>query len=1440
MPAVIKSLLKEAMETFPKKQTIKGSAVKGMLTKKGVKPEEIKFAELGIEQEKRYTPEELIKLESGRKDVFETHTQPQGGFDWVSLHDQATNPTYKEKVITFKQGPKQTKVEVKVPIKSENALRHAESLIGEDNPDTAMDILAEEFGLTRAQGYIDRIMNDDVTSEQFIKELQGPSRYTSEHFADQPDYLMHTRSFDETIDGVPTRVLQEIQSDLHQQGRQVGYDNPLTSKERKLIEDYQEIFWDEEKAIAAGYKDAEDLTVQAEKVGEVRGIDLNSDDVPYQLQRLLEDTKSNIPESPYQKTWLRKGIEREVVDAINEGRQQLAIPIKGTQVGQKLQRAEGVQKWYETQVVNTAKKVAKSAGADFELKTTSTGKMVDAFTPKERAQLTTFLTDLKAYPAARQAEVLDETMANPRMRSNPAIIAILDNIKQGLIRPSEALAQLSKLQLPESMTYAIIKPKGKAIPSGKQKLSNEMAIIEEELQALELQGMGPGNTRFNEVFNRKKALQMPKDKMADTTFKAEPVSFSLYSTPIAGAFAGYQALRQGYSDQEITDKLAAEDHDADEITEMLSKAKMIQAAIAQGHSEEGIKQFLLQEQPREANVETLDTISIARAQEILGQKQEAPSIFSPWSLSYDLPEHLVTEARDKLLARREETREGLLGMFVTEGPLPPGFAEAEVLHSLAAKVNGYKAIIDTDIEMTLEDFTANLEVIAPNMSSIFTRTSGWVGNYDASVTAAKAEEASRTRIVKLAKDAGVNLVWKDPREEDAPANLGLLWEPGEWVAVLKDGTELPANPGFWASLESEQAELTLAVLGGIGGAKVGTKVPGPWWAKALGGLAASIAGAATGSATGSQYDYISSSIQLQQEMSSSVAAHRALTAAEASIIGDVIAYPIAKTIGYGWKGIVQAKNYIMAGNKGGAKIALKETMLLSDDEVDYIVEQLSRVSNVPGEGSDKGIAAFMATQPGGETVMKVAGSIDATATRAVVKGIDNRAKDLETTALSITDENVGRLVKQDLANYEADVKGFYGNVKSQAANTPNMNKWSFDYAKLGINPVLEAMEKQIADVPALERFVRRSELIRARADGRTFADLLDLRQMVNEFRFGRGNKKAIELDVFINLRKQIDVAINQGAEVVIENPKQWLSDWSLARSRYAKMKELQKNVLFRAINRKGINEKSVVQGMTRYITALDETWTDVMAQLPMAAKGKMEGAVINALTNKFTVGSKDGLQAVNFPMLSDELAKTTFTTPDARKLKGAIERLAEVFKNDVPLAQHTGNISIPKDQSYLTTDPVVRLQYEFASSIFNRVKKMMPTKKGRSLALIMRTADLLENPLNVKSAKALMDEVGDEMNLAPEILKLQRAAANKASTQSSALVKLYGEGKILSPKGTGKETKIQVTRIATPDVIKTIMEAEGIAKSDSKALEHALKSRGYQAFMLGSEKVKLL
>jgi len=412
-------------------------------------------------------------------------------------------------------------------------------------------------------------------------------------------------------------------------------------------------------------------------------------------------------------------------------------------------------------------------------------------------------------------------------------------------------------------------------------------------------------------------------------------------------------------------------------------------------------------------------------------------------------------------------------------------------------------------------------------------------------------------------------------------------------------------------------------------------------------------------------------------------------------------------------------------------------------------------------------------------------------------------------------------------------------VKKQAVNAPNSAKWSFDYAKLSMEPIFKAMADTIDDLPTAERFLYKVSKIKERSDARTFADLLDLRQMVNAFRFGRGTKKAADLKVFKELMANIDSAIDEGAHVVMENPKQWLSEYANAKASYAQMKELEKNVLFKAITTKGMNDKILINKMVRYITSGDETWTDVMAQLPAKSINSAEHAVIDALANKFTKG--EGQQAVNFPKLAEELNRTTFTTKSARSLKGAINRLADVFKNDTPLLQHSGGLQVPGQNQTIATSIQGKVQMFMLNKLWNRAQAFLPGETGRKASLITKAADLLENPLNVKSAKALMDEVGDSMNLAPDILELQRDAALKAAKKPSELnVRLYGDGKTLSLKGSGKETKMNVTRIAKPEDVKAIAEAEGIAQSDTKAIESALRARGYQAIVKGTDKVKLL
>jgi len=51
---------------------------------------------------------------------------------------------------------------------------------------------------------------------------------------------------------------------------------------------------------------------------------------------------------------------------------------------------------------------------------------------------------------------------------------------------------------------------------------------------------------------------------------------------------------------------------------------------------------------------------------------------------------------------------------------------------------------------------------------------------------------------------------------------------------------------------------------------------------------------------------------------------------------------------------------------------------------------------------------------------------------------------------------------------------------------------------------------------------------------------------------------------------------------------------------------------------------------------------------------------------------------------------------------------------------------------------------------------------------------------------------------------------------------------------------VPIHRIASADMIKQVSEATGINLADKKALDMALKERGYMAAQLGADKVRLL
>lgn len=743
----------------------------------------------------------------------------------------------------------------------------------------------------------------------------------------------------------------------------------------------------------------------------------------------------------------------------------------------------------------------------------------------------------------------------------------------------------------------------------------------------------------------------------------------------------------------------------------------------------------------------------------------------------------------------------------------------------------YKALTSETV-LPADELIAALQVVRPNMATVTTRASAFTGNDEAIKVAQAAEEAAIKNISELAAQRG----------------LDISWNGEDWVAETPDGPVV-VTPGILQQMAAEKGELIGGTAGAIIGAEKGAAVGGSNpYAKAGGFVLGGLMGGMIGAAAGTQLDYLYQSMQLQEDMSAEIAMHKATTAQEAAVYGEVLGAAIAKPAMWigkaAWQLISRAKNMFIDGNTEGARKALRETMFLTDQQIDELIEQFEKSVDTTGMSrAQREISAVATMLPGGEDLVKAAASIDPQASRAVVKAIDDRAKQLAIEVDKVAEPTTARTLKQDLQLYQKDVKQFYEDVKQQAVSSPRAKYYKFDFDKTAVMPVLTNLRDGISDPTLREKFVNQLNNAKKFTKGRTFGDLIELRHVVNGFRFNKNIAKAKDYAALDQLIQSIDTRIEAGARFVMNNPTEWLANFATARSRYAEMMTLQRNALVKVVNRPGVTPEEVSNQMLKYSDAIDGTYEQVMHVLPKRMRELAEADMLKTLTKKYTVGDSGALQATQFPMLAEELNKRSFVSEDARAIKQAVIELADTFKNDVALARNVGFMQVPQFQSYLTADPVVRAKFAVASTVFNKMQEMVPgSKASNNIALIRNTAKFLETPLNAKSVAALKESAKDVVSLDESILAVQReqAEATAKSMDNGTTIVLYGSGNTLSPTGSGTPAmRIPAHRIATPEIIKHLSNIEGVPV-DNKEMDEVLKRYAYKAVVYGSDKVRVL
>jgi len=891
--------------------------------------------------------------------------------------------------------------------------------------------------------------------------------------------------------------------------------------------------------------------------------------------------------------------------------------------------------------------------------------------------------------------------------------------------------------------------------------------------------------------------------------------FKLYeaATPIVAVGAAYKALTSGYKEDEVANYLETKQgYSKEDASAFTSKVKK---AIDAGYTVEQVQEHLAKRDVTIADEKSVST------------QVDSSHVLRPFT-EKDAMQKVDEFYRTKKPRFTEEQ--------IKQTTHYPRQEERKPSGSLTDPKDLEQTRLDIKSAQNARDFVASQEILNPPLHTMMDEIQAWSFGGTKAKFVEQENEFQKQRVIDLAAKQGFEFNF-DP-------------ENNKWLIKTEDGWA-DATPTVSIVAAKNFGAWSLGMAGAIRGGQIGAEVPVPHPAlKGLSIAGGGIIGGAVGTVVGSEIDYLFEAADKSVDLNAKVQLNRTINAAQQSVIWDALGLaafqsPRAVRSIVGQVKAAKATTTKFFDKTDAIDQALADTMFVNKDEANQLVTMLNKYSDVPGmSDTSKRVAASVLTQPGGEGVVKAIARLDPLASRAIAKTIDSRAQDILATANNLSDKNLGKLVSEDLNNYVNDTKKFYGDVKLEAAKAPLAEVWQFNLDKVAVEPMLakfkENVSLNIEDIGMRAKYLARIRKIQTTTLTRNFNDLLELRQLVNDFKYNSNITKPQDYDRVNSVLSSIDTAVTQGAKEVIPESDKWLNDFAQAKFQYAQMKTVQSNVMFKALTKPGIDYDRTVSALTKYITAEDSTFTDVVAKLPNSTRAKVEGSVLKALTDKYTAGAVGNERAIHFPQLSKALDGVNFTTPEARKFKMALQDMAEVFRNDVPLSTVSGSLVPPDDVSILATSLTGVAKRNFVQKIVNFALRQVEPNTSKMVRL---AADVLEKPLNTKSMKDLMAELDGKIDISAEAKELvTKAAQEQAQKGEIGMPKLlfYGNGKTLSTKGTGEPVKIAAHRIASIEQAMKIAEANGIGRSDTALIDAALVDAGYKAVQYGADKIRVL
>jgi len=185
------------------------------------------------------------------------------------------------------------------------------------------------------------------TEEWSSKGTVGEDFMHQTHHGDEPNVLFHLRVADHTdAEGKRGLLIDELQSDWHQTGREKGYRLP-SEVTAPMDSEYRALVHKNREAVEAGRAPDPKDVARAQ----------------FLEQELMRSDSSKIPNAPFKDNWYQLGLKRAIKEASDTGMDRVYLTTGNRQTLRYSEdQRKGMEHWYDKQYKNFLDKYAKQFG----------------------------------------------------------------------------------------------------------------------------------------------------------------------------------------------------------------------------------------------------------------------------------------------------------------------------------------------------------------------------------------------------------------------------------------------------------------------------------------------------------------------------------------------------------------------------------------------------------------------------------------------------------------------------------------------------------------------------------------------------------------------------------------------------------------------------------------------------------------------------------------------------------------------------------------------------------------------------------------------------------------------------------------------------------------------------------------------------------------------